>query len=40
MRRRMFFEAKKVDLRSTYGGYYEKYKTLIAPNLPTGTLVL
>jgi putative transposase len=28
-RRRMFFEKKDVDLKATYKGFYEKYKTLI-----------
>ncbi|MEM2283871.1 MAG: transposase, partial [Zestosphaera sp.] len=28
-RRRMFFENKRVDLKTTYGEFYEKYKTLI-----------
>ncbi|AFL67206.1 RNA-guided endonuclease InsQ/TnpB family protein [Desulfurococcus amylolyticus] len=28
-RRRMFFEAKRVDLKSTYKEFYEKYKTLL-----------
>ncbi|MEM3229470.1 MAG: hypothetical protein QXD85_04660, partial [Fervidicoccaceae archaeon] len=28
-RRRAFFEEKKVDLRSTYREFYEKYKALI-----------
>jgi len=28
-RRRMFFEKKGVDLKTTYKKYYEKYKTLI-----------
>lgn len=28
-RRRMFFEAKRVDLKGTYRTFYEKYKTLI-----------
>ncbi|WP_440059596.1 RNA-guided endonuclease InsQ/TnpB family protein [Thermogladius sp. 4427co] len=28
-RRRIFFETKKVDLKSTYKEFYEKYKTLI-----------
>jgi len=29
-RRRMFFEAGGVDLKSTYKDFYEKYKALIA----------
>ena len=28
-RRRMFFETKRVDLKSTYKEFYEKYKALI-----------
>jgi Protein of unknown function (DUF1225). len=28
-RRRAFFEKRGVDLKATYGEYYEKYKTLI-----------